>query len=221
MFLDYNSIVKILNKKIKSFYVTPVLVRVLPNSEDSVDEILIRKYSETMFSMDPNWEMTGILDVCSEEKMSEDMKDKFRQLKVMEFNAEPGLIFASPKFQPTKELTYLMSRLQIERSEELVSIFKENKEFVEKFKRIRPARFKVALDSFPDEYAVKDLSMEARKEIIVDYFYNPRRLRFFITTSSIISSLNLGKSINELFDLVILSGRLVRKFLERKLLVEN
>ncbi|MGC9014720.1 MAG: hypothetical protein ACP5KW_10140 [Thermoproteota archaeon] len=214
MFLDYNSVVKILNKKIRSFHVTPILVRVLPTDEDSVDEVLIRKYSETMFSMDPNWEMMGILNVCSEEKMSEDMKDKFRQLKVMEFDAKPSLIFANPNFQPTEELAYLMSRLEIKRSEELVNIFKENKEFIGKFKRIRPAKFKVALDSFPEEYAVQNLSTEARKEIIIDYFYNPRRLRFFITTSSIISSLNLGKAINELFDLVILSGRLVRKFLE-------
>lgn len=220
MFLDYNSVVKILNKKVRSAHVTPILVRVLPISEDSVDEVLIRKYSETMFSMDPNWEMTGILNVCPEEKMSEDIKDTFRQLKTMEFDAKPSLVFANPNFQPTEELIYLMSRLEIKRSEELANIFKENKEFIEKFKRIRPAKFKVALESFPDEYAVQNLSIEARKEIIIDYFYNPRRLRFFITTSSIISSLNLGKAINELFDLVILSGRVVRKFLKEKLLVE-
>jgi hypothetical protein len=145
------------------------------------------------------------------------MKAKFRQLKAMEFDAKPSIIFANPNFQPTEELAYLMSRLEIKRSEELVNTFKENKEFVGKFKRIRPAKFKVALDSFPEEYAVQNLSMEVRKEIIIDYFYNPRRLRFFITASSMISSLNLGKAINELFDLVILSGQLVKNFLRESL----
>ncbi|MBO3801665.1 MAG: hypothetical protein QW768_06130 [Thermoproteota archaeon] len=221
MFLDYNSVTKILRKKIKNAQVTPIFIRVLPVYEDSVDEILIRKYLENMLSMDPNWEMTGVLNVCSEERMNEDMKDMFRKLKTMEFDAAPSLVFAKPNFQPTEELVFLKKRLELNRSEELVNLFRENKEFIGKFKRIRPAKFKVALDSFPDEYAVQNLSPEVKKEVIVDYFYNPRRLRFFITASSIISSPNLGRTINELFDLVILSGKIVRKFLEIKLLTEG
>lgn len=148
--------------------------------------------------------------------MNDEAERKFRELKSMEFEAVPGLVFSRPKFRPSRDLSYLMERVGIRRSQRLVGLFKDNEEFVRLFMKAKPARLKVVLDSFPDRPEIRALEKEVRREVMVSYFYRPERIRFYVSAATLISSPLPSRTLRKLLDLVLVSGKILRGFLGRE-----
>lgn len=214
MFVDYTSIAGILEEYFEKFEISRKLIQAKPRSRD-VDLILIRKSIRRIFSLDPHFEIIGIVDLVKEGEMGEAEERAYREFKAMEFEAQPSPIFGKPKFRPTVILSYLSRRLGLQPSNALIREFESDEEFNRLFRKVRPIRLRVELESIPQhldlEIVGEELSTVLR-EAVVDYYNKPERLRFYINSSFIISSPLVGRAFRNAFKLVLASGRILRSF---------
>ena len=217
MFLDYMSIARILEEYFESYDISGRFIRAKPKNR-SVNQVFIRKAVERFLSFDPHIEIIGVVDVVGDEEMDESAREAYRKLKLFEFEAYPGLIFGKPKFKPTPTLSYLSERLNLTPSESLVNKFKNNKKFVKLFRKVRPVRLKVELESFPNYLNVglvqeEGLSVVLR-EAVLSYYREPERIRFYVNTACILSSPFVGKTLKNSLNLMLASSEMVRDFLK-------
>jgi len=182
-------IVQALGSKVESWSIISPNEISIQLRDSSIRNVIVRSLP-VMMGFEPKTEIIGLIDIISEDEMSERYRKLYQELKCLEFETEStGLLTKKLIFKPYFEIQKLQKFItDLKPKDDLINALEQDPTLIDLIYKARPHEMYAALQSLKPADLKSIRSEEEFLRRKADFFRDPSKITWIVTVAKMLIS---------------------------------